>query len=180
MAKQPGIRDTKFSRRGLLAPLLPLAAAVSLSACGFKLREAPTYAFNTIFVRVGEASTLGNELRRNLEGSGNIEVITDTARLNTAQVILDVTGDQREKTAVGLNSSGQVREFQLRLRFKFKVRNQKGDELIPEVELVQQRDLSYSESQASAKEGEEQLLYRNMQSAIVQQIIRRLGAIKTI
>nr|WP_083686618.1 LPS assembly lipoprotein LptE [Rhodoferax koreense] len=180
MTQKPDFSGPKLSRRGLLGPLVPLVAAVSLSACGFKLREAPTYAFSTIFVRVGEASTLGNELRRNLEGSGNIEVITDTARLNSAQVILDVTGDQREKTAVGLNSSGQVREFQLRLRFKFKVRNQKGDELIPEVELLQQRDMTYSESQASAKEGEEQLLYRNMQSAIVQQVIRRLGAIKAI
>jgi LPS-assembly lipoprotein len=31
-------------------------------------------------------------------------------------VILDVLGDQREKVVVGLNASGQVREFQLRLR----------------------------------------------------------------
>ncbi len=180
MTQKPDSSVPKLSRRRLLRPLLPLAAAVSLSACGFKLREAPNYAFSTIFLRVGEASTLGNELRRNLEGSGKVDVITDAARLNTAQVILDVTGDQREKTSVGLNASGQVREFQLRLRFKFKVRNQNGDELIPEVELLQQRDMTYDESIAAAKEGEEQLLYRNMQSAIVQQILRRLAAIKAI
>ncbi|MDB5894345.1 MAG: hypothetical protein JWQ88_1876 [Rhodoferax sp.] len=165
------------SRRAFL---LPMGAALAVSACGFKLREAPSYAFSTIFVRVPEASTLGNELKRNLEGGGNVQVITDTALLNSAQVVLDVTGDQREKTVVGLNSSGQAREIQLRLRFKFKVRNAKGDELIPEVELLQQRDMSYIESQALAKEGEEQLLYRNMQSAIVQQVMRRLAAIKAV
>ena len=160
--------------------LLSLGASAGLSACGFKLREAPNYAFSTIFVRVAEASALGNELKRNLEGSGKVEVITDAARINQAQVILDVVGDQREKTVVGLNSSGQVREFQLRLRFKFKLRNQAGTELIPEVELLQQRDMSYVESQALAKEGEEQLLYRNMQSDIVQQVVRRLAAVKAV
>ena len=170
-------RQADFSRRSLL---LSVAAAAGLSACGFKLREAPNYAFSTIFIRVAEASTLGNELRRNLEGSGKVEVVTDAKRINAAQVILDVVSDQREKTAVGLNASGQVREFQLRLRFKFRLRNQAGDELIPEVELLQQRDMSYVESQALAKEGEEQLLYRNMQSDIVQQIMRRLAAVKQI
>jgi LPS-assembly lipoprotein len=170
-------RQPDFSRRSLL---LSVAAAAGLSACGFKLREAPNYAFSTIFIRVPEASTLGNELRRNLEGSGKVEVITDAKRINAAQVILDVVGDQREKTVVGLNASGQVREFQLRLRFKFKLRNQAGDELIPDVELLQQRDMSYVESQALAKEGEELLLYRNMQSDIVQQVVRRLAAVKAI
>ncbi|MDB5848861.1 MAG: hypothetical protein JWP29_2613 [Rhodoferax sp.] len=170
-------RTAMISRRTLL---LSAAATATLSACGFKLREAPNYAFSTIFVRVGESSTLGNELKRNLEGSGRVEVITDARRINQAQVILDVVGDQREKTVVGLNSSGQVREFQLRLRFKFKLRNQAGDELISDVELLQQRDMSYVESQALAKEGEEQLLYRNMQSDIVQQVVRRLAAVKAI
>jgi len=178
MMRNPHVfRSPMMSRRSLL---LPLAAAVSLSACGFKLREAPNYAFSTIFVRVGESSSMGNELKRNLEGSGKVEVITDTRRLNAAQVVLEVTGDQREKTAVGLNATGQVREFQLRLRFKFKLRNAQGEELIPEVELLQQSDLSYIESQAAAKESEEQLLYRNMQSNIVQQVMRRLAAVKTI
>jgi LPS-assembly lipoprotein len=45
---------------------------------------------------------------------------------------------------------------------------------------VQQRDLSFNESVALSKDAEEQLLYRNMQSDIVQQIMRRLSAVKTL
>ena len=79
---------------------------------------------------------------------------------------------------VGLNASGQVRELQLRLRIRFKLRASDGRELIPDTELLQQRDISYNETIALAKEAEEALLYRNMQTDLVQQLLRRLAAVK--
>ena len=60
------------------------------------------------------------------------------------------------------------------------MRNRQGIERIPDTELVQQRDISYSESSALAKEAEEDLLYRNMQSDLVRQILRRLAALRDI
>jgi LPS-assembly lipoprotein len=44
--------------------------------------------------------------------------------------------------------------------------------------LLQQRDISYSETIALAKEAEEALLYRNMQTDLVQQLLRRLAAVR--
>jgi LPS-assembly lipoprotein len=73
-----------------------------------------------------------------------------------------------------------VREFQLRLRFSFKLRTPQDKELIELAEILQQRDISYNESAALAKEAEEALLYRDMQSDLVQQIMRRLAAIRTL
>lgn len=163
-------------RRALLAACLPLP----LGACGFKLREPPKFAFQSIHVAMPSNSPLGNELRRNLTGTGQLEVITDPARVPQAQVILEPLLDQREKVVVGLTSSGQVREFQLRLRFRFRLRTPQGAELIAPVELLQQRDFSFNESAVLAKETEEQMLYRNMQSDIVQQIMRRLAAVATV
>jgi len=81
---------------------------------------------------------------------------------------------------VGLNASGQVREFQLRSVVRFRLRTPQGRELIPETELVQQRDISFNESAVLAKEAEETLLYRDMQSDLVQQLMRRLAAVKTV
>jgi LPS-assembly lipoprotein len=52
--------------------------------------------------------------------------------------------------------------------------------LIPEVELQQQRDLSFLESAALAKEIEENMMYRDMQIDIVQQMMRRLAAVKAL
>ena len=79
---------------------------------------------------------------------------------------------------VGVNATGQVREFQLRIRVRYRVRTPQGKELTPETEIVQKRDISFNESAVLAKEAEEVLLYRDMQSDIVQQLLRRLAAVK--
>ena len=95
-------------------------------------------------------------------------------------MLLDVFGEQRTKTVVGVSATGQVREFQLRLTLKFRLRTQLGKELIPETELVQQRTMSYSEAFALSKEAEEAMLYRHMQSDMVQQIARRLASVQKL
>ncbi|WP_367847849.1 LPS assembly lipoprotein LptE [Rhodoferax sp. WC2427] len=166
-------------RRTLLLSV-PAISAVGLSACGFALRQAPNYPFTTIFVRVAEASALGNELKRNLAAGGKLEVVTEPKRLDSVEVVLEILSDQREKSVASLTSAGQVREFQLRVRVKFRLRTPQGKELIPDVELLQQRDISYTETQALSKEAEEQLLYRNMQTDIVQQIMRRIASVQEL
>ena len=166
-----------MKKRTLLAVAAGLLAA---AGCGFQLRQAPHFAFSTIYVGAAPSSSLGNELKRTIAFSDGVTVIGDVTRANTAQVVLDVLTDQREKVVVGLNASGQVREFQLRTRFKFKLRTPQGKELIPETELLQQRDISFNESAVLAKETEENLLYRDMQTDLVQQLMRRLAALKTL
>ncbi len=167
----------KLTRRTALA-----APAVSfmLSACGFKLRGQQDFAFTSLYSGFAGSSTLGDEFRRTLESSGNVKVIVDNRQLDKAQVVLDVVTDQREKTVVGVSATGAVREFQLRLRFKFKLRTQSGKELIAETEILQQRGINFNESAVLSKEAEENLLYRDMQSDIVQQILRRLGAVRSL
>ena len=168
-----------MQRRLLLSGMVS-TVALGLSACGFALRQAPNFAFKTLYSSQSESSPLGVELKRSLQANGNVQVISDARQIDRADVILDVLSDAREKVVVGVNASGQVREFQLRIRFRFKLRTLKGKELIPETELVLQRDISFNESAVLAKEAEEGLLYRDMQSDIVQQIMRRLAAVTEI
>ena len=44
--------------------------------------------------------------------------------------------------------------------------------------LTLKRDIGFNESQVIAKEAEEELLYRDMQSDLVQQILRRMSALR--
>ena len=60
------------------------------------------------------------------------------------------------------------------------MRTRDGYELIADTELVQERDISFNESAALSKEAEEQLLYRDMRSDLVQQVLRRLGAVRQL
>ena len=166
-----------MQRRFCLSLLATPAVLAALQGCGFALRKAPSFAFKTLYSPFSENSVLGIELRRSLESGGKVQVITDVRQIDKAEVILDVLQDVREKVVVGLNASGQVREFQLRLRFQFKLRSARNSELIPVTEILQQRDISFNESAVLAKETEEALLYREMQSDIVQQIMRRLATV---
>lgn len=160
--------------------VLAVGSAVALGACGFQLRGAPELAFASLFVNVGDTSPMGNELKRNLGSLGSLRVMTAPAPQADAQAVLDILSDLREKTVVGVTATGQVREFQLRVRVRFRLRTPQGKELIPETELLLQRDISFNESAVLAKEAEEGLMYRDMQSDIVQQLLRRLAAVRAL
>lgn len=161
-------------RRHLLAAVLPTLA---LAGCGFKLRQAPAFAFRTVYVNVAATSPLGKEIRRTLASAGTVTVVDAPQK---ADVILDVLGDQRQKVVVGLSAVGQVTEFELRVRMRFRLRTPQGRELIADSEIAQQRDISFNESAALSKEAEEQLLYRDMQSDVVLQLMQRLAAVKEL
>jgi LPS-assembly lipoprotein len=139
----------------------------------------PEFAFSSLYIGTGAGSSLARELQRTLEGSGSqLKVLRNPADLPTAESVIDILAEQRERVVVGQTASGQVREMQLRLRVKFRIRTSGGVEMVPETEILQQRDFTYNESLALSKEAEEALLFRNMQSDIVQQLLRRLSAAK--
>jgi len=162
--------------------LLSLVSVVPLvAACGFRLRGVPEFAFRSIFIQAARGSMLARELLRTLSGSTDkLTVLRDPRSPDEAEVIFELLSEQQERVVVGLNASGQVRELQLRLRVRFRLRKPNGDDVLPDTELLQQRDISYNETIALSKEAEELLLYRNMQTDLVQQLLRRLAAVKTL
>lgn len=169
----------KAHPRSAFARALALCALLALSACGFQLRQAPDFAFRTIYVGAADNSSLGNELRRSIAASGKVQVLP-AAQVKEADVLLEVLNDERQKVVVGLNASGQVREFQLRTKLRFRLRSREGKELIEPTDITQQRDISFNESAVLAKEAEEALLFRDMQTDVVQQLMRRLAAVRQL
>jgi len=166
------------TRRRHLQTLLLAGATAGLAACGFRLRGAMDFAFDTVAVTPETGGAVAPELIRIL--GDRIRPLVPKQDQEPPQVIVDILSEGREKSVVGTNSSGQVREFQLRLRVKFRMRTPQGRTLIAETEVAQQRDISFSEAAVLSKEAEETLLYRDMQSDIVQQLLRRMAAVKTL
>jgi LPS-assembly lipoprotein len=164
-----------MQRRLLLLAALSVPA---LNGCGFALRQSPDFAFKTLYSSLSETSPLGIELRRTLQATGKVRVITDSKQIADAEVILESLGDQRERVIVSTNSAGQVREIVLRTRFRFRLRTPGGVVLIPDTELLLEREISFNETAVLANEAEERLLYRDMQGDIVQQLLRRLAAVR--
>lgn len=153
-----------------LAILLTLAVA----GCGFHLRGTADLPFETIYVP-DATSGVALDLKRNLQVGTRARVVDDPRQ---AQAILQFTDETREKEILSLTGGGRVREFQLRYRVGFRVHDGKGGEFVPQSTILLTRDVSFSDTAVLAKEAEEQLLYRDMQSDMVQQIMRRLAAAK--
>lgn len=167
------------ARPALLKYAFGLLLAAMLTACGFHLRGSSDMAmpFKTIYLGFSDTSTLGNALKRSIRGGGNTTVVTDAKE---AEAILDVLSETREKSVLSLNSLGRVREYTLIYRFKFQVKDAKNNALLAPTEIMLRRDINYDDTQTLAKESEEAMLYRDMESDLVAQIMRRLSAIPAI
>ena len=160
-------------RRRLLLALASVGGSLTLGGCGFDLRQPARVSFSSIaLVGFARRSPLADELKRQLKKQVPVLDAPDKA-----EVVLQALDDVREKSVVASTAAAQVRELQLRLKFNFRARTPGGRELIPRAELLVSRDLSYSETAALAKEHEEAELYREMQSDIVAQVLRRLAAV---
>lgn len=157
-------------RRGFL---MGLSGALVLAGCGFQLRKAPEFPFRSIAVPTN--SSFANQVKRNLRAAGTVEVLP-ADQVENAEAVLEILGENRESVVISTNAAGQVRELQLRLTVRFRVRGKDGKELLAPTEISQSRDITYNETAALAKESEQALLYRDMESDIAQQILRRLAA----
>ncbi|MDL2357260.1 MAG: LPS assembly lipoprotein LptE [Pseudomonadota bacterium] len=155
-----------------------LLLALVLASCGFQLRGSNGQyhmPFQSIYLGFSDTSALGIELKRNLRGGDAVVVVSDAAK---ADAKFDVLSETRAKTILSLNSQGRVREYLLTYTLVFRVRDAKDAELLGATEISLKRSIAFNETQVLAKETEEALLYRDMQSDLVQQILRRLAAIK--
>jgi len=166
--------NRRFTARAVLVTLL----ATLVIGCGFKLRSSQDFAFQTVAVTPETGGAVAAELVRYL--GDKVRPVAPGKGGEPPEVIVDILQEQREKTVVGVNATGQVREFQLRIKVKFRMRTPQGRELIADTEITQQRDISFNESAVLAKEAEEVMLYRDMQADIVQQLLRRIAAVKSL
>jgi LPS-assembly lipoprotein len=175
MLNRMSLRIAADSRNWLRWPLM-LAMAAMLSACGFHLRGSANLPFSSLYMTFAPTSPLGIELKRNIVASDNTKVLS---KAEGADAILEVLSETREKVILTTNSSGRPSEYMLYYRLTFRVTDAEKKVMLAPTLITLKRDISYNSSQELSKDAEEVLLYRDMQSDMVQQVLRRLAAIKT-
>jgi LPS-assembly lipoprotein len=148
-----------------------LAISVLLAGCGFQLRGQAQLPFQSLYVP--GSSPLVIELKRNLASASKARLVSDP---KDAEAVLGFTGEARDKVILSYNTAGRVSEYQLRYRVGFRVTDPRGQVFVPTSEILLTRDIAFNDAQVLSKESEESLLYRDMQSDMVQQILRRLVA----
>lgn len=158
--------------------LLSLLSLGSLSACGFSLRGSQLSSrlpFSSLYLQVTPHSLLERELRGAVLGQDGVVLAKDP---KSAEVVLRILSEAQEKKVMTLNAQGQVREFSLLYRLKFDAKGKNDKILIPSSELALQAFMSFSESQAPAKETEEKMIYGDLRNDAINQLMRRLAQVK--
>jgi LPS-assembly lipoprotein len=150
--------------------------SLPLSACGFKLRGAIALPFTTLWSNFPATSSVGNQFTRALRASNPQLQLVDTR--DKAQVVLNVLGESKNKLVLGLSSAGVVREYQLLVTLRYELLDAKGRELAAAQDIILKRDVTTSDAQIVAKEREDELLFREMQNDLIQQLMRRLAAVR--
>ena len=151
---------------------LLLAALVLLAGCGFKLRGTAEVPFQTLYIP-GSSGGIALDLKRNIQAGTAARVVDDPKQ---ADAILEFSEESRQKDILSLTGTGRVREFQLRYRVGFRVHDLRNRDYVPTTTIQLTRDVTFNDAEVLAKEAEEQLLFRDMQTDMVQQIMRRLAA----
>jgi LPS-assembly lipoprotein len=152
-----------------LRQILVLVGVLGLGACGFQLRGDASLPFESLYIEGGQDIVV--DLQRAIRPTAT--KVTDSPQ--DAEAVLQILGEAREKRILGLTSAGRVSEFRLLYRVDFKVAGKNGVDLLSPQQIELRRDITFNDSQTLAKESEEALLYRDMQSDAVQQIIRRMS-----
>jgi LPS-assembly lipoprotein len=135
------------------------------------LRGAAPIPYETLHVAAPATSAFALELKRAVRAQSKTRVL-DTPK--DAQATLHVLEETREKVILSLSGGGRVREYQLRYRVIYRLAGQTHRDLRPRTQIQLNRDLSYNDNDTLSKESEEALLFRDMQSDAVAQLLRQL------
>jgi LPS-assembly lipoprotein len=150
------------------------ALCLLLTACGFQPRGAATLPFENLYVEAPRGSVFAAQLKRVIGTRSKTRI---AARPEDADATLHVMNEFREKEILSLSAGGRVRELQLRYRLQYQVYDKQKNLIAEPGEIVLRRDFSFNDQEQLSKESEEALLYRDMQTDAVQQLVRRLQAV---
>lgn len=157
--------------------MLALAGTLLLSSgCGFRLRGNFTAPFSTLYLQMRENTRFAAQLTRTIEAGSNVRIV---ARPEEAEAVFELLDMRRERDVLSINALGRAREYELTLSMQFRVTSPDGFDFVEATTLTTTRDLSYSESEFLSREKEEEILYGDMESDILAQVVRCLEAAKS-
>lgn len=158
-----------------LVRALLLLSMVLMAGCGFHLRGQAGMPFKTMYINTAmPGSPFVMELRRSMEAN-RVQLVDNAEK---AEVILDIASEEAGKQVLTLGADGRANEFRLSYRVSLRAYDLKQQTWLPAQDLEQVRDYSYDDAHVLAKESEELQLQKNMQSEMVQQLLRRLSNAK--
>ncbi len=151
--------------------------AMSLSSCGFQLRGQAAIPYKTLFIETTGFSQFANDLERAIRSGSQTKVVHNRGE---AEAVLKILGESQDARIIALSSAGRVLEFELHYGVSYRLTDPAGKELASPGQISLTRDMTYDDNAVLAKESEQNLLFRDMKSDAVQQMLRRLSVAKPV
>ena len=179
-------------------------AALMLTACGFRMQGVTPMPFDSLYITIPQNSQFGADMRRAIRAASPNTKIIEISDMNVkatdfddnydadspyalnsikylkaqklAQAKLEQVAEIRNTRQVSLNSQGKVEEFELSLRYTYRLVDAKNRIIVPDTTLYQIRSLPYDDRVVQAKESEAATLFKDMQKSLVTRILRRITA----
>ena len=159
-------------RRTWLVLILALIAG-----CGFQLRGSYALPYESLYLSMPDYSVIGATLKRAIRSSATTRLALTAS---DAQATLLPGAEYRDRVILSVSGTGRISELRLRYLYPYRVVDVKGRDLVPPATIELVRDLTYDDSNILAKQQEEALLWRDMENDLVQQLMRKLAAVKPV
>lgn len=157
-------------RRTFLATAL---AAGVLTGCGFHLRGEMKMPFKRAFLNGDENHRLIAGLRRQLR-LNSVDIV-DTRQ--QADVLIVIRALTQDREILSLDSGGKAREYRLFYTLDYSLERPSGETLRPPSKIRARREYTFDTNQLLAKAQEEDILFRDMEDDLLQQLMRRLATV---
>ncbi len=168
----------KFSskRREYLGGGLALFSLATLSACGWRVRGKIDLPYKNLFL----SGSMTPEFRDTLEMYLRVNDINLVKSVKEADLVLEIITEQNAKQVLSYNGSGQITAYRIISRIAFRAFNPDGIELMPESDIYLTRDIDFNQANIQSFDLLVTEFVKNMRVDIVNQLMRRLSAIKKL
>ena len=150
--------------------------------CGFKMQGSVPLPFKSLHITIPQNTQFGADVRRAIQAISPDTRLIELSDATTkqvrelAQARLEQLDETRQQRIVALNAQGKVEEYELTLKFTFRLVNAKDQVILPATTLTATRSMPFDERVVQAKEGEAATLFKDMQKSLVTRIVRRISA----
>lgn len=154
--------------------LLAAVLTLSLTACGFHLRQQVSLPSELSAIRV-ESTDAYSPLQRNLEQALRRSGATLVEGAG-ASAVLRVFEQRMDRLPLSVGDTGRVQEYLMRYRVDFELVDVAGKGVLPRQKIELERDYTFDTRQAFGTPGEEEVVKAELERDMVSTLMRRVDA----
>jgi LPS-assembly lipoprotein len=160
----------------ILAVVLTALLVLATSGCGFELRREVELASGwqrLAFVTPDDRGVLAREVRAAL-ARGGAEVVPATDGVPVVRVLSANVGVE----PVAIDATARVQEYAVILRVELEAQAADGSIALSKLPIELRREYAFDESQALGAQAQQDLIRRELEREMVQQVMLRIAALR--